>query len=230
MVREQQCQGAWQEREHSGGGALERRERRRRGQQLAQHNRPRHANALPPQVELRDVVLTQRGERDPAELGHRGVLQHHRMWWVGNTYQCPGTSAIVTRGLFTAKFLCVWVFGRVDGFLSAGAFFLDGEAPKPDWSRTRADCLPIANSSSSWLCARRLPRYNNCICRSLPGPSHYSFDRVTRADYILVRYFRLGGNRCYVLPDDAHVPLLDSIHGEGSDCLNGYRLLDDDDL
>jgi hypothetical protein len=80
------------------------------------------------------------------------------MWWVGNTYQCPGTSAIVTRGLFTAKFLCVWVFGRVYGFLSAGAFFLDGEAPKPDWSRTRADCLPIANSSSSWLCARRSRR------------------------------------------------------------------------
>ena len=29
------------------------------------------------QVELRDAVLAQRGERDPAELGHRGVIQHH---------------------------------------------------------------------------------------------------------------------------------------------------------
>ena len=60
-----------------GGGALERRERRRRGQQLAQHDRSRHADASPPQVELRDAVLAQRGERDPAELGHRGVIQHH---------------------------------------------------------------------------------------------------------------------------------------------------------
>ena len=59
-------------------GALERREPRRRGQQLAQHNCPRHADALLAQVELRDAVFAQRGERDPAEVGHNGVLEHHR--------------------------------------------------------------------------------------------------------------------------------------------------------
>ena len=75
-----------------------------------------------------------------------------------------------------------------------------------------------------------MPRHNNCICHSLPRSSHYSFDRVTRANYILVRYFRLGGNSCYVLPDDAYVTLLDSIHGEGSDFLNDCRFLHDDDL
>ena len=56
--------------------ALERRERRRRGQQLAQHDRSRHADALVLQVELRDAVLAQRGERDPAEVGHTGMLEH----------------------------------------------------------------------------------------------------------------------------------------------------------
>ena len=61
-----------------GGGALERLDRRRRGQQLAQHDRSRHADALMLQVELRDAVLAQRGERDPAEVGHTGVLEHHR--------------------------------------------------------------------------------------------------------------------------------------------------------
>ena len=57
--------------------ALERRERRRGGQQLAQHDRSRRANALSLQVELRDAVLAQGDERDPAELGHYGVLEHH---------------------------------------------------------------------------------------------------------------------------------------------------------
>ena len=56
--------------------APERRERRRRGQQLAQHDRSRHADALILQVELRDAVLAQRGERDLAEVGHTGVLEH----------------------------------------------------------------------------------------------------------------------------------------------------------
>ena len=60
-----------------GGGALERLDRRRRGQQLAQHDRSRHANALLVQVDLRDGVLAQRDERDPAEVSHTGVLEHH---------------------------------------------------------------------------------------------------------------------------------------------------------
>ena len=67
-AREQACQRALTQKRTlgGGGGALERRERRRRGQQLAQHDRSRHADASPPQVELRDAVLAQRGERDPA--------------------------------------------------------------------------------------------------------------------------------------------------------------------
>ena len=60
------------------GGALERLDCRRRGQQLAQHDRSRHANTLLVQVELRDGVLAQRDERDPAEVSHTGVLEHHR--------------------------------------------------------------------------------------------------------------------------------------------------------
>ena len=78
-------------------GALERRERRRRGQQLAEHNRPRHANAHAVQVELGDAVLAQRGERDPAEVGHRGVLQHHRGQMVGG----------VARDVVEANAVCV---------------------------------------------------------------------------------------------------------------------------
>ena len=60
-----------------GSRALERCERRRGGQQLAQHDRSRHANALPLQVKLRDAVLAQGDKRDPAEISHNGVLQHH---------------------------------------------------------------------------------------------------------------------------------------------------------
>ena len=51
---------------------------RRRRQQLAQDDRSRQANALVSEVELRDAVLTQRDERDAAEVGHNGVLEHHR--------------------------------------------------------------------------------------------------------------------------------------------------------
>ena len=58
--------------------ALERRERRRGGQQLAQQDRSRLTNALALQVELRDAVLAQGEERDPAEVGHTGVLEHRR--------------------------------------------------------------------------------------------------------------------------------------------------------
>ena len=79
MVREQACQQALTQKQTLwGGGALERLYRRRRGQQLAQHDRSRHANALIVQVELRDGVLAQRDERDPAEVSHTGVLEHHR--------------------------------------------------------------------------------------------------------------------------------------------------------
>ena len=60
------------------GGAHERLDPRRRRQQLAQHDRSRHANALRGQVKLRDGVLAQRDERDPTEVGHTGVLEHHR--------------------------------------------------------------------------------------------------------------------------------------------------------
>ena len=61
-----------------GGGALQRRKCHRRGQQLAQHDRSKLAKELPLQVELRDAVLAQGGERDPAEVGHAGVLEHRR--------------------------------------------------------------------------------------------------------------------------------------------------------
>ena len=63
------------------GGELERLDRRRRGEQLAQHDSSRHADAISvpsrAQVELHDAVLAQGGERDPAEVGHDGVLEHH---------------------------------------------------------------------------------------------------------------------------------------------------------
>ena len=58
--------------------ALERRERRRGGQQLAQHDRCRRTDTLARQVELRDAVLAQGEERDPAEVRHTGVLEHRR--------------------------------------------------------------------------------------------------------------------------------------------------------
>ena len=57
-------------------GALERCDRRCRGQQLAQHDRSRHADAFLVQVELRDAVLTQGDEWDPTEVGHYGMLEH----------------------------------------------------------------------------------------------------------------------------------------------------------
>ena len=57
--------------------ALQRRERCCGRQQLAQHDRSRHADALALQVELCDAVLAQRHERDPAEVGDNRVLEHH---------------------------------------------------------------------------------------------------------------------------------------------------------
>ena len=76
--------------------APERRERRGRGQQLTQHDRSRHADALHLQVELRDAVLAQRGERDPAEVGHRGVIQHHRGQMVGRVARDVAVADAVT--------------------------------------------------------------------------------------------------------------------------------------
>ena len=61
-----------------GSSALERCECHRRGQQLAQHDRSRYADTLALQVELRDAVLAQGDERDPTEVVHTGVLEHHR--------------------------------------------------------------------------------------------------------------------------------------------------------
>ena len=56
---------------------LERGESGRAGQQAAQHNRSRHTNTLVLQIELGQAILAQRGERDAAEVGQRGVLEHH---------------------------------------------------------------------------------------------------------------------------------------------------------
>ena len=64
--------------------ALERRERRRGGQQLAQYDRSRPTDALALQVELRDAILAQGEERDPAEVGHNGMLQHRFGQMVGH--------------------------------------------------------------------------------------------------------------------------------------------------
>ena len=57
--------------------ALQRLERRRGGHQAAQNDRSRDADALVFQIELRDAVFTQRDERDAAEIGQRGRLEHH---------------------------------------------------------------------------------------------------------------------------------------------------------
>ena len=78
--------------------ALERRERRRRGQQLAQHDRSRLTNALAPQVELRDAVLAQGEERDPAEVGHTGVLEHRRGQILCGIARDVAEANAVTRG------------------------------------------------------------------------------------------------------------------------------------
>ena len=67
-----------------GSRALERCQSRCRRQQLAQDDYSRHADALLIEVELRDAVRTQRGERDSAEVSHNGaVLEHRRRQSVG---------------------------------------------------------------------------------------------------------------------------------------------------
>ena len=70
-------------RSAGGGGALEQCQGHRRRQKLAQDDRSRQADALALEIELHDAILTQRGERDPAEVGHGGVLEHHLCKSVG---------------------------------------------------------------------------------------------------------------------------------------------------
>ena len=103
-------------------GALERRERRRRGQQLAQHDRSRHADARVLKVELCDTVLAQRGERDPAEVGHRGVLQHHRGQMVGGVARDVVGADTVTQG-HTAR---EWAGDIRDGLPQSVCFLVSG--------------------------------------------------------------------------------------------------------
>ena len=81
-----------------GSGALQRCECHRRGQQLAQHDRSRHADALVTQVELRDAVLAQGDERDPAEVGHAGMLEHYRGQILRSVARDVVEANAVTRG------------------------------------------------------------------------------------------------------------------------------------
>ena len=59
------------------GSVLERFQRGRRGQEVAEYDCTRHADALAAQIEVRDAVLTQRDEWDAAEVSQRRVLEHH---------------------------------------------------------------------------------------------------------------------------------------------------------
>ena len=78
--------------------ALQRLDRRRGGQQLAQYDRSRHVDALTLQVKLRDAVLAHEHERDPAEVDHRGVLQHHFGQIVGGVaHDVVGANAVSQR-------------------------------------------------------------------------------------------------------------------------------------
>ena len=45
-------------------------------QELAQHDGPRHTDAFLGKIELLNAVLAQGGERDVAEDGESGMLQH----------------------------------------------------------------------------------------------------------------------------------------------------------
>ena len=60
------------------GGVLERFQRHRGRQEVAEYDCTRHADALAAQIEVRNAVLTQRDEWDTAEVGQRRVLEHHR--------------------------------------------------------------------------------------------------------------------------------------------------------
>ena len=60
------------------GSVLERFQRSCGGQEAAEYDCTRHADALHGQIEVRDAVLTQRDEWDAAEFGQRRVLEYHR--------------------------------------------------------------------------------------------------------------------------------------------------------
>ena len=57
--------------------ALQRLERRRDRNQAAQNDCSRHSDALVVQIELCEGVLTKGNERNAAEVGQCGVLEHH---------------------------------------------------------------------------------------------------------------------------------------------------------
>ena len=60
-----------------GGGVLERFQRHRGRQEVAEYDCTRHTDALVVQIEVRNAVLTQRDEWDAAEVSQRCVLKHH---------------------------------------------------------------------------------------------------------------------------------------------------------
>ena len=59
------------------GSVLERFQRGRGGQEAAEYDCTRYADALAVQIEVSDAVLTQRDEWDAAEVIQRCVLEHH---------------------------------------------------------------------------------------------------------------------------------------------------------
>ena len=58
------------------GSVLERFQRGRGRQEVAEYDCTRHADALAIQIEVSDAVLTQRDEWDAAEVSQRRVLEH----------------------------------------------------------------------------------------------------------------------------------------------------------
>ena len=59
------------------GGVLERFQRHRGRQEAAEYDCTWLADALLPQIKVRNAVLTQRDEWDAAEVSERRVLEHH---------------------------------------------------------------------------------------------------------------------------------------------------------
>ena len=59
------------------GSVLEHFHRGRGGQEAAEYDCTRYADALAVPIEVSDAVLTQRDEWNAAEVGERGVLEHH---------------------------------------------------------------------------------------------------------------------------------------------------------
>ena len=58
------------------GSVLERFQRGRGGQEAAEYDCTRYADALAAQIEVSDAVLTQRDEWDAAKVSQRCVLEH----------------------------------------------------------------------------------------------------------------------------------------------------------